>query len=222
MKRKIEDICVIGAGRFGSAVIEQLAKEGSNILIIDKNEELLKNFGDVAKKIAVADAAEIKTLKALNVEAMDSVVVSVPDNIEIIAALLELNIKNIIARATSERHARVLKKIGVNVIIRPEFEAGVRTAILATNSNFIKYSKNLQEIGDNFVMGTSKISNPNLVDKPIKDLDFVNWGITLVLVKRGIEMILPNGLTILRKDDLVTIIGKVSNVTNAMGKFNEE
>nr|WP_318029006.1 NAD-binding protein [Mycoplasmopsis bovis] len=86
---------------------------------------------------------------------MDTVVVAVSDNIEIVAALLELNVKNLIVRAKSKTHARVLKQIGANVIIQPEYEAGVRTALIAANPNFMRFSQNLQEIGDNFVMGTN-------------------------------------------------------------------
>ncbi len=221
LRKKKDDICVIGAGRFGSAVIGQLSKMNCSILLIDKDEESLKNFSDMVQKIVIADAADMRALKALNVQEIDTVVVAVPENIEIVATLLELKVKNIIARATSKRHARVLQQIGVNVIIRPEYEAGVRTALLAANPNFIKYSANLKEIGDGFVMGTTLLTNPKLIDKEIKNLNFYDSGISIVLIKRGAENILPNGLTVLKEGDLITILGKVEDVTQAFGLLNK-
>ncbi|KKB27001.1 Potassium uptake protein, integral membrane component, KtrA [Mycoplasmopsis meleagridis] len=221
-KKKNEDICVIGAGRFGSAVISQLIKMDSSIMIIDKNEEVLKNYTNQVEKIVIGDAADIKTLKALNIKNMDTVVVSISDNIEIVASLLELKVSNIIARATSKRHALVLKQIGVNVIIQPEYEAGIRTAILAANSNFIKYSKNLQEIANGFVMGTTYVTNNQILNKEIKDLKFNDLGISVVLIKRETQFILPNGFTTILPNDLLTIIGKVSDVNNAISIFNEK
>ncbi|WP_029513024.1 potassium channel family protein [Mycoplasmopsis iners] len=220
-KKKNEDICVIGAGRFGSAVISQLAKTECSLMLIDKSEDHLKSYVDVAEKIVIADAADIKALKALNVQDMDTVVVAVSDNIEIVASLLELKVSNIIARATSKRHALVLKQIGVNVIIQPEYEAGIRTALLATNTNFLKYSKDLQEIGDGFVMGTTLITNEDLLGKAIKDLKFNELGISIVLIKRGSEFILPNGFSVLEKDDLLTILGKVADVNHAISELNK-
>ncbi|VEU64088.1 potassium uptake protein A (plasmid) [Mesomycoplasma conjunctivae] len=221
-KRKNEYICVIGTGRFGSAVVSQLAKMNCPLLLIDKDEEVLKSYDDLAQKVVIADAGDMKALRALNLQEIGTVVVAVPDNIEIVAALLELKVNNIIARATSKRHARVLKQIGVNVIVRPEYEAGVRTALLAANPNFSRYSQTLQEIGDGFVMGTTILNNPKLINKPIKELKFFNLGISVVLIKRGTESILPTGVTVLQKSDLITILGKVEDVTNAFGFLNVE
>lgn len=222
MFKKTQDICVIGAGRFGSAVIDQLSKMNTSLLLIDKGEEILKEYADIAQKVVVADAANMKSLKALNIHEIDTVVVAVADNIEIVAALLELKVKNIIARAKTERHARVLNQIGVNVIIQPELEAGTRTALIAANQNFIKFSKNLIEVGDDFVMGTTLLNNPQYDSKTIKDVNFNKFGVSVVLVKRGTQNILPNGLTMLYKDDLLTLIGKVQDVTDVIGELNKQ
>ncbi|VEU75331.1 potassium uptake protein KtrA [Mycoplasmopsis maculosa] len=222
MFKKTQDICVIGAGRFGSAVIDQLSKMNTSLLLIDKGEEILKEYADIAQKVVVADAANMKSLKALNIHEIDTVVVAVADNIEIVAALLELKVKNIIARAKTERHARVLNQIGVNVIIQPELEAGTRTALIAANQNFIKFSKNLIEVGDDFVMGTTLLNNPQYDSKAIKDVNFNKFGVSVVLVKRGTQNILPNGLTMLYKDDLLTLIGKVQDVTDVIGELNKQ
>ncbi|MBZ4195602.1 potassium channel family protein [Mycoplasma tauri] len=220
-KKRNKDICVIGAGRFGQAVINQLSKMDCSLLIVDSNEQRLSEYKDVAHKIVIADAANTKTLKALNIKEMDTVVVAVSDNIDIVAALLEMDINNIIVRARSRRHARVLKQIGVNVIIQPEYEAGLRTALIAANPNFMRFSQNLQEVGDGFVIGTTSLNNAKYEGKTIKEVKFYDYGVSVVLIKRGAKSILPGGLTTLEKGDIMTLIGKVQDVTNALGELNK-
>ncbi|MBT1383742.1 TrkA family potassium uptake protein [Mycoplasma bovis] len=220
-KKRNQDICIIGTGRFGSAVIGQLAKMDCSLLLVDSDEHILNEYKDVAQKIVVADATNIKALKALNIAEMDTVVVAVSDNIEIVAALLELNVKNLIVRAKSKTHARVLKQIGANVIIQPEYEAGVRTALIAANPNFMRFSQNLQEIGDNFVMGTTSLNSQFFEGKPIKEIKFRDLGVSVVLIKRGARSILPSGLTTLERGDLLTLIGKVEDVTVMLAELNK-
>ncbi|WP_430002741.1 potassium channel family protein [Mycoplasmopsis bovis] len=220
-KKRNQDICIIGTGRFGSAVIGQLSKMDCFLLLVDSDEHVLNEYKDVAQKIVVADATNIKALKALNIAEMDTVVVAVSDNIEIVAALLELNVKNLIVRAKSKTHARVLKQIGANVIIQPEYEAGVRTALIAANPNFMRFSQNLQEIGDNFVMGTTSLNSQFFEGKPIKEIKFRDLGVSVVLIKRGARSILPSGLTTLERGDLLTLIGKVEDVTVMLAELNK-
>lgn len=220
-KKRNQDICIIGTGRFGSVVIGQLAKMNCSLLLVDSDEQVLNEYKDVAQKIVVADATNIKALKALNITEMDTVVVAVSDNIEIVAALLELDVKNLIVRAKSKTHARVLKQIGANVIIQPEYEAGVRTALIAANPNFMRFSQNLQEIGDNFVMGTTSLNSQLHEGKPIKEIKFRDLGVSVVLIKRGARSILPSGLTTLERGDLLTLIGKVEDVTVMIAELNK-
>ncbi|MFV8413917.1 potassium channel family protein [Mycoplasma sp. Z331B] len=216
------DIVVIGTGRFGQAVIEQLIKMEKSVFVLDKDPESAKLFADEVDRIVIGDAADTRTLKSLGIDQAGTVVVAVSDNIEIVAALLELKVKNIIARATSKRHARVLKQIGVDVIIRPEYESGIRAALIATNNNFIRYSQNLQEIGGNFVIGSTKVNNSELENKQIKDLHLSQMGITIVLIKTGNTFKRATGDTIIQKDDIITIIGEVGNVTNALEWLNDK
>ncbi|UUM20097.1 MULTISPECIES: TrkA family potassium uptake protein [unclassified Mycoplasma] len=214
------DIAVIGTGRFGRAVIDQLITMNKSVLVIDKDEESARNFVDDVQRVVIADAAEIKALKGIGIENIETVVVAVSDNIEIVAALQEQGVKNLIVRAINERHARVLNQIGVNIIIRPEHEAGIRTALIAGNRHFIDYSANLKELGDNFVLGTTKVISENFSDKKIRDLNFNNFGVTIVLIKRGAVTIRPQGDTELKREDLVTIIGEIADVTHIFKLLN--
>ncbi|WP_406615836.1 potassium channel family protein [Mycoplasmopsis hyopharyngis] len=217
-----KDICVIGAGRFGSAVISQLAKMKCPVLVIEKEEEKARPFVDVVQKVVIADAADINVLRELDIQKINTVVVAMPDNIEVIACLLELKVNNIIARAVSKRHARVLQQIGVDVIIRPEHEAGVRTALFAANPSFSKNAENLQELSDGFVMGTTILKDETFEGKQIKNLNWSNNGVSIVLISRNGSSFIPHGDFVLRKNDSLTLIGKIEDITRLFTELSPE
>ena len=219
---KRSNVCVIGTGRFGTAVIEQFIEQDHSVLAIDSNEKSLAKLASPLVSTAILDAADLKALQAVGVQEFETIIVALSDNIEIVAALLELNVQHIIARASSHRHARVLRQIGVDVIVRPEHESGTRTAIIAMNSNFIKFSKSLTELGDGFVIGSSILINEKYINTSIKDLGLTQIGITLILIKRNNETFLPTGNVKLNLGDVLTVVGKVKDVTNFFGLINLE
>ncbi|WGI36335.1 potassium channel family protein [Mesomycoplasma lagogenitalium] len=225
MARKNDRICVIGAGRFGHAIIAQLHKLNKQVIVIDKEEKNLLPIKDYAISTYIADAADLKTLEAIGIDDIDTVIVALTENIEIIAALLELKITNIIARANNHRHARVLKQIGVPIIVRPEEEAGIRTALLATNKSFMKYTNDLQELGGGYVVGSTELISSKYFDITLKKANFTSNNVIVVMVKRNGNHYLPDGNFKLQKEDLITFIGKIDDVTKVfelIGKVEQK
>lgn len=222
-KNNKNSICIIGVGRFGSAVIDELLNQDIPILAIDLDEKELSKYANMPLITPIiADASDFKTLQKLGINEIETVIVGTPNNIEIVAILLELNVEHIIARASSIGHARVLKQIGVNLIVRPEKESGTRTALIATNSNFIKFSRSLTELGDGFVIGSTQLLDAKYTNIPLKNLQFNKFNVSIILVKRANESFLPTGDFVLNLGDELTIVGKISNVTKVFGLLNEQ
>ena len=217
---KKKEIAVIGIGKFGNSVVEELVKLNWHVLAIDKDEQKLTLASRIAT-IAVADAKDITSLNSLGLAKFQTVIVGTSDNVEIIAGLFELGIKHVIAKANSNEHERVLKQIGVDVIVRPEKEAGIRSAIIATSPNFIKYTEKLQEIGDGYGMGTTNITNKDWLDVEIFKLDFAKFNVSIVSYKRNSKVYIPDGKTKLKYNDLVTFIGKLSSLVKIFQEVND-
>ena len=94
--KKTRDICIIGLGRFGHKIAEQLLEDKTNnirIALVDKDEKHLLPFKDEVNSIYILDAAEKKALEAINIADFDVVIIATSDNIEIAAALNEIGIK---------------------------------------------------------------------------------------------------------------------------------
>lgn len=221
MEKSVKDICVIGIGRFGSTIVKQLIESKKHVLAIDKDQNNLKDVARLTNAI-VLDATDIEALKAIGISLFQTVIVAASENIEIVASLIELGVKNLIAKARSATYERVLKLLGVDIIIRPEYESGVRAALIATNTSFIKYSKSLQEIGDGYAIGSTTILNKEWIDKPLKDLKFSHLKVSIVSIRRGSKVLLPSGNVKLHENDLVTVVGKINNIVNTFATLNDD
>ncbi|SFW06182.1 Ktr system potassium uptake protein A [Chlamydia abortus] len=223
--KKSRQICIIGLGRFGSAITTELLKDKTNnirIVLVDTDEKHLAQFKEEVDSIYIADAADQKALESMNIVDCDTIIVATTDNIEIVAALSELGVTNIIARASTKRHANVLKQIGVKIIISPEEEAGHKTALLVANTNFILYSQSLSELQDGYVVGSTYINNPKLYNKQIKDLGLrEKYNVSMVIVKRGTESFLPSGNFAIQKGDLITLVGTTDDVVESFAYVAE-
>lgn len=123
---------VIGLGRFGFSVAKTLAKFGSEVIAIDNHEERVKKVAEFVTYALQLDAMDEKALRSVGVQNVDTAIVSIGENIEasilVVMILKELGIKNIIAKAVTTLHGKVLENLGVQRIIYPERDMAVRVA----------------------------------------------------------------------------------------------
>lgn len=128
----MKSFCIIGMGRFGMTLAQTLAQSGKNVLIIDNDEKNVEAMADIVDTAILGDGSQEAVLRAADVESYDCAVVSMSQNISdsLMAVLLlkELGVQYVMARADSERHAKVLEKLGVDRIVFPEADYAINTA----------------------------------------------------------------------------------------------
>ncbi len=123
-------------------MVETLVKKGEcEILAIDKNEENVKAITEFATHAVQCDATDIRTLKELGIQNMDIAIVSIGEDVEasvlIVMALKELGVKEIIAKAITPLHTRILEKIGATQVVYPERDIAIRVATHIITPNII-------------------------------------------------------------------------------------
>ena len=129
-------------------------------------------------------------------------------NLECIAEGTGENVLKKPRLSTKLQTLRYLKQIGVNIIIKPEVDAGIRTALIAANDQFIKYSKSVEEIGDGYTILSTIVKNVKWTKKELRKLTFTSKGINIVSIKRKNKIFLPSAELQLETGDLLTLIGK--------------
>lgn len=138
-------VLVVGMGRFGIALAEQLVTQNKEVLTVDRDRTLVQKYADAFTHTIEADATDIDALRQLGAEEFASAVVGVGTSIEssvlIAANLVDLGVSQVWAKAINPTHGKILTRIGCHHVIYPEHDAGVRAAHLVSGQmmDFIKF-----------------------------------------------------------------------------------
>lgn len=132
MRKEKEQILIIGLGKFGMSVAKELSKYDAEVLAVDESSELVDEVAKYVTHAAKVNAGDIEALKKLGVTNFDVAIIGIGDNLEasimIALTLKELNMPYIIAKARDEMHTRLLSMIGVDKVVQPEKDVGIRIA----------------------------------------------------------------------------------------------
>jgi trk system potassium uptake protein TrkA len=119
---------VIGLRRFGRAVAEGLTEAGTGVIGLGENMTLVEAVRDRITVAAQVDSVNPQALKAVGPAEVDGAVVAIGENFEAeiltVAVLKELGIKEIVARAQTERERTILELVGATRVLFVELEMG--------------------------------------------------------------------------------------------------
>lgn len=203
-------ILVIGLGYFGQALVRELVKMGHEVTVVEKNQTLVEEFRELVEDLRCADATDEHVLRNLGVPYYDACVVAtgtdLGNSILITALLKELGARFIAAKAVTERQAQILKKIGADLIVFPEREAGERLAHQLLSPGRIS---TYLELDPNWSL--EEIEAPKWMhNKTLKELELRSrYGVTVIAIKRN-GTILPNpgGDDGIKPNDYLLIFGR--------------
>ena len=209
---------VIGLGRFGSSIATTLYSLGNDVLVIDKNEDLIQDIASEVTHAVQADATDENALKALGIRNFDVAIISIGGDIQssVMATLIvrELGVKYIIAKGNGELHAKVLYKIGADRVVLPEKDMGVRVAHNIISSSILDY---IELSSDYSIMEVKAFKD--WVGKDLKSLDLrKKYGINVIAIKTGEKINLnPAADDIVCKDNVIVAIGSKEALTSLEG-----
>ena len=211
-KHGASTIAVIGLGRFGTALALELVKTGREVLGIDSDERLVQANAEALTHVVQADSTDEASLRELGITEFDSAVVAIGSDLEasILTAslLLQLEVPEVWAKATSISHGRILEQLGVHHVIFPEMDMGKRVAHMVSGE-----SLDYIQLDEDFVMAKTEV--PDSFDgKTLADMKFrSNHGVTVVATRKQGASYMPSfPETILSTGDVMIVSGRTSKV----------
>jgi trk system potassium uptake protein TrkA len=208
---------VIGLGRFGFSVAKTLAKYGSEVIAIDNHEERVKKVSDFVTFAVQLDAMDERALRSVGVQNVDTAIVSIGENIEasilVVMILKEMGINNIIAKAVTTLHGKVLENLGVKRIIYPERDMAIRVA------HSLIRPKVLEQLELSEEYSIVELSTPSdLIGKTINESQLRNkYGVNLIAIKRRVTTekgtlkeawnVNPLPTDVMQEGDILVLIG---------------
>lgn len=214
MKRKAESLSygVIGLGRFGMALAVTLANSGKEVIVVDKDEEKVKEMRQHTEYAFVCGNLSLEALREMGIQNCDVVVVCVGEKVDVsiltTMSVIELKVPKVIAKATSQEQGAVLQKIGADVVY-PERDMALRLGKRLVSHSFLDYVslENSVEI--------RQIQVPEeLIGKSIEQLQFRSkFGLNIIALENGGETTIEVSPSHhFANGDIIVVIGKVNNL----------
>lgn len=203
---------VIGLGRFGTAVAQTLLENGQSVILIDREEDRVRDLRSLTDYAYVIKHLDQKSLEEVGVGDCEAAIVAIGSAIDanILATLycLNLNVPRVIAKANTKDQGQILEKIGAEVVY-PEREMGIRLANQLSNKKIIDYLS----VSGNIDIAQIKVP-ASFINKMLKDLDLRGkWGISVIAIQTGsktIEEIEPSYA--FKDGDTIIVIGSNDNI----------
>ena len=209
---------IIGVGRFGIAVCRELLNSGAEVLAVDRSERAIDELRQLEPSVEarVVDCTEEEALREAGVLDMDTVVVAISEPIEasITATLIVKDgdgsqVKQVIARATSDLHEKMLKRVGADRVIFPSRMQGERLGLELVRPNLMERLA----LDKTHCIDEIKVPEP-FVGQSLRDLNLrKNFRVTVLAAGPQQSLVVnPPASHVLEEGHLLVVMGVVDDL----------
>lgn len=212
------NIIILGSGKVGRTLAEQLSNEGHNIVMVDIIAKKVQDISEDADIMGVlGNASSINTLLDAGIETADILIaVTGSDELNLLCCLIAKKVSkcHTIARVRNPVYGKeigfIKERLGISMIINPEQAAAIEISRLLRFPSAIKI--------DTFAKGRVELLKFKV--KPEFHLDQMTVmevaeryknSILICAVERGDEVYIPSGNFVLKDNDIISIIASPVN-----------
>ena len=213
-KQKKESITygIVGLGRFGYALAMELAESGAELLVIDRDEEKVRELRDITENAYVVKNLEKKSLLDTGIRNCEVAVVCIGEqmgtSILTTLHLVSIGVPTVIAKANSAEHGEILEKLGAEVVY-PERDMAIRLAHRLESSQILDYVQLSKKINITKVVVPDKMTGRSIMDLDIRS----KLGLNIIAIENHenvMEDVRPE--YVLRKDDILYLSGSAEGL----------
>ncbi|HIX15869.1 MAG TPA: TrkA family potassium uptake protein [Candidatus Hungatella pullicola] len=203
---------IIGLGRFGSSLAVTLAEAGQEVIVIDKDENKVKEMRQYTEYAFVADNLSMEALREAGIQNCDVVVVCIGQQVDVsiltTMSVIELGVSRVISKAVSFEQGAVLKRLGAEVVY-PERDMALRLGRRLLSNNFLDYVTLCNNIEIRQIQIPSRLIGRSVEEIGIRQ----KYKLNIIAIENGDETdieVMPNYR--FQKEDIIVVIGKVDNI----------
>ena len=209
---------IVGAGRFGMALAETLSNAGMEVLIIDRNRPAVQMGTEFATAVQ-GDATQPHVLEEAGFAECDVVVIAIGSNIEAsmmaTANCKELGVDNVVAKASSELHGKILRRIGADSVVYPDRDSAHRLARAIANHDVVDFL----EVSEGYSIAEIDVPD-GIRGKTLAEADLRRKnGVTVLCIRRAGEdkqkprsIVIPQATDVILGDDRLIVFGETKKL----------
>lgn len=198
---------IVGLGRFGYALAMELALFGAELIVLDRDEEKVREMRDYTENAYVVKHLDKKSLMETGIQDCDVAVVCIGEQMDtsILTTLnlVSLGIPTVISKATSIEHGEILEKLGAESVY-PERDMAVRLAHRLETSKVLDFVQLSEQLN------ISKLLTPDgMIGKTVLAVDLRGqFGANIIAIENGgnlMEIVRPD--YVFQKGDILYVSG---------------
>jgi trk system potassium uptake protein TrkA len=215
-----KQFAVIGCGRFGQAIALELTRMGHEVLAVDSNTESLDVVAPYVTHAIEADITDEAALASLGIRNFDAVIVAIGGELQasIVVSMLckELGAKYIVAKSSSDLHSKILLKLGVNKVVFPEHDMGIRLAHSVSSSNVLDILKISNEYSMTEMVVPHQWEGKSLVEVNVR----AKYNVNITAIRHQDQLLVsPSPSYVFAKGDIMLCIASNDSIKKLEEKF---
>lgn len=216
----MKSFLIIGLGRFGTHLCQDLAARNNEIMVVDQHETVLEDVLPIVTNAKIGDCTNEKVLATLGVDNFDVCFVCIGSNfqssLEITSLLKDMGAKYVVCKANRDIHAKFLLRNGADEVIYPDRDIAEKIAVRFSADQVFDYF----ELADGYSIYEIP-PLPEWIGKSIRDLNFrVNYNANILGVKNVSGMkLLPDANYVFHDSEHLMVIGHKDDIDKILRKL---
>ncbi|SES02564.1 potassium channel family protein [Lachnobacterium bovis] len=214
----MKNLLIIGMGRFGHHLCNNLIKLDNNVTIVDKEEANVTDMMYKVGNVQIGDCTIPKVVKSLNLEKFDIVFVcigtSFQNSLEVTSLIKEMGAKYVISKANRDVQAKFLLKNGADEVIYPDRDLAFNLAKRCSTNHVFDY----MELTDDYSLYEIE-PLADWIGKTIKEIGIrQNYSITIIGIRNeeGTD-VLPSAEYRFNDKDHLIVVGRQDDIEPMLG-----
>ncbi len=205
---------IIGLGRFGYALATELAQAGAELVVLDRDEEKIREMREYTENAYVVKNLEKKTLLEAGIQNCDVAIICISEQLDtsILTTLnlVSLGIPTVMAKAASHEHGEILEKLGARVVY-PERDMAIRLANRLEASKLLDYVQLSEKLNISKLLIPEKMIGKTVIEVNLRK----EFGTNIIAVENDgnlVETVTPDYE--FKKGDILFVSGSKSGLNS--------
>ena len=211
-------IIIVGCGKIGTTLAEQLSSEHHDLVVIDTNPQKIQQLSESIDVMGIVDnGASINVLSDAGIEdAHLLIAVTGSDELNLLCCVIAKKVSkcHTIARVRNPLYNKernfIRKSLGITMIINPELASAIEISRLLRFPSAIEldtFAKGRVELLKFKLLPEFRLSGMSVMEI----VDKLRCNVLICGVERGEEVFIPSGDFILQDNDLISIMASPKN-----------
>lgn len=203
---------IVGLGRFGYALAKALAELDADLLILDQDEEKIRDMREYTENALVIKNLDKASLMETGIQNCDIAIVCIGEQMDISILttlhLVSMGIPEVVARATSAEHGEILEKLGAKVVY-PERDMAERLAKRMEEANMPEFAQLNDKVGIAKLTVAYEMEEETVYDVDIE----TRFAVKLIAIESNSEILSDiDPYYEFKEDDVVYVLGNIDDI----------